>query len=108
MIPLRNWTKFKVGSIKVIYYILQYPLPKKLEAPIDAVCTISLGWNMLCTHHFKIPKVITHMSCHTTILEILDTIIISLVLVLIEIHTRPLDLFLIFGTMESMVKVLPM
>jgi hypothetical protein len=45
------------------------------------------------------PQVI-HMNCHTAIPEIFDTIIISLVLVPIEKHTRPLDLFLTLGVAE--------
>jgi hypothetical protein len=40
------------------------------------------------------------MNCHTTIPEIFDTIILSLVLVRTEKHTKPLDLFLTLGTME--------
>jgi hypothetical protein len=40
------------------------------------------------------------MNCHITILEIFDTIIFSFVLVFIEKHTKPLDLFLILGPME--------
>jgi hypothetical protein len=63
-----------------MYFILQYPLPKSLGAPTNAVGTFSLGWNRLRIHHLKIPK-LSHMSRHTTIPEILNTIIISLVLV---------------------------
>jgi hypothetical protein len=37
------------------------------------------------------------MNCHTTTPKILDTIIISLVLILTEKHTEPLDLFLTLG-----------
>jgi hypothetical protein len=40
------------------------------------------------------------MNCHTTTLENLDTIILSLVLVPIEKHTRPLDLFLTLGVVK--------
>jgi hypothetical protein len=61
MIPLRDWIeKFRAWWVKVIYSILQYPLPKSLGPPTNASCTFSLGWNRLHIHHLKIPKVITH------------------------------------------------
>jgi len=56
--------KFKAGSIKVIYSILKYPLPKIPGAPTNATSTLSLGWNRLRTHHLKIPKVLTHELPH--------------------------------------------
>jgi hypothetical protein len=40
------------------------------------------------------------MNCHTTIPEILDTIVFSFVLVPTEKHTKPLDLFLTLDTTE--------
>jgi hypothetical protein len=40
------------------------------------------------------------MNCHTTTPKILDTIILSLVFVPIEKHTKPLDLFFTLGTMK--------
>jgi hypothetical protein len=96
---LETRQRFKVGSVKVICSILQYAFPKSLRAPTNATGIFSLGWNKLCTHHLKIPKV-PHMNCHTTTLEIIDTIILSLVLVLIEKHTIPLDLSLILNAIE--------
>jgi hypothetical protein len=80
--------------------IFYYPVSpsQKPWAPIDVAGTLSLRWNRLHIHHLKIPKVITHMNYHTSTLEILDTIIITLVLVPTERHTRPLDLFFTLGT----------
>jgi hypothetical protein len=56
--------KFKARLIKVIYYILQYPLPKSLGTSTNATSTLSLGWNKLHTHHLKIPKVHAHELPH--------------------------------------------
>jgi hypothetical protein len=99
MILLRDWIKIR-GRINQgnVFYFLVSP-SQKPQSSHKCNMYLSLGWNRLHTHHFKIPK-LSHMSCHTTILEILDTIIISLVLVPIEKHIRPLDLFLILGTLE--------
>jgi hypothetical protein len=56
--------KSRARLIMVIYFILQYPLPKNLRAPTNATSTLSLRWNKLHTHHLKIPKVITHELPH--------------------------------------------
>jgi hypothetical protein len=81
MIPFRNWLEIqgKMNQGNMFYYSVSPS--QKPQAPTDVTGTLSLGWKRLHTHHLKIPKVITHMSCHTGTLEILDTIIITLVLV---------------------------
>jgi hypothetical protein len=43
MILLRDWTKIQGRLVKVIYSILQYPLPKSPRAPTNAAGTFSLG-----------------------------------------------------------------
>jgi hypothetical protein len=80
MIPFKSWIKIqaRINQGNIFYYLVS--LSQKPRAPTDVVGTLSLGWNRLHIHHFKIPKVITHMNYHTSTLEILDTIIITLVL----------------------------
>jgi hypothetical protein len=100
MIPFRNWLEIqgRINQGNIFYYPVSPS--QKPQAPTDETGTLSLGWKRLHTHHLKIPKVITHMSYHTSTLEILDTIIITLVLVPTERHTKPLDLFFTLGTAE--------
>jgi len=58
------WQGFRARLVKVIYYILQYPLPKNLGTPTTITSILSLKWNRLLIHHLKIPKVITHELPH--------------------------------------------
>jgi hypothetical protein len=98
MIPFKDWTKIqcKINQGNIFYTPIS-PSQKPQSSHKCNRYSLSLEWNKLHIHHFKIPKVITCMSCHITTLEILDTIIISLMLVPIEKHTRPLELFLTLG-----------
>jgi hypothetical protein len=61
---LEIWQGFKARLVKVIYSIIQYPLPKNLGAPTTMARTLSLGWNKLLIHHLKTPKGITHELPH--------------------------------------------
>jgi hypothetical protein len=83
MIILRGWIKIK-GKISQgnIFYFPIFLSQKPRNSHKILVLSFSLRWNRLHIHHLKIPKVITHMSCHITIPKILDTIIISFVLIL--------------------------
>jgi hypothetical protein len=85
-----------VGSVDVIYYILQYPfIPKNLGAP-----TMQQVFSPQDETHYtfiitRSPKS-SHMSCHTTTPKILDALIISLVGPQKNMQ-RPLDLSLTFS-----------
>jgi len=69
--------------MNVIYFILQYPLPKSLEAPIMQHVFFPQDGTHFAFIISRSPKS-SHMGCHTTTLKILDTLIIPLVLVPIE------------------------
>jgi hypothetical protein len=69
--------------MNVIYFILQYPLPKSPKAPIMQHVLFPQDGTHCAFIISRSPKS-SHMGCHTTIPKILDTFIISLALVPIE------------------------
>ncbi len=94
-----TWQRFRAGAVEVIYSILEYPLPKSPGAPTNATCTISLGWNRLCTHHLKIPKVLTHELPHNHSRNPWHNHPLPCVGPYRK-NIKPLDLFLILGIVE--------
>jgi hypothetical protein len=93
MILFRDLTEIQ-GKIREcnLFYSPISPCSHNPWSSHNATGTLFLGWNTLHIHPLKIPKS-SNMSCHTTTPEILDTFIISLVLVPKK-TARPLDLFL--------------
>jgi hypothetical protein len=95
LILLIDWTNIqdKINECNIFYPLVSPS--QKPRSSHNATCTLSLGWNTLCTHHLKIPKVITHELPHNHSKNPWHTHHLPCVGPYIK-HVRLLDLFLTF------------